>query len=107
VSSETEYGGDPAEWVKEITRTDHESFERSLTNQPPADPNIITIFELIREPFKDAAHLIIDLIPPSRERSLALTKIEEGLMWAIKAVALRQEAVLDRAADNDPLRKEA
>jgi hypothetical protein len=95
---------DPAERAAahaDITAADHERIERSLTNRPPIDPNIIIFFELIREPFKDAAHLVIDLIPPSRERSLALTGIEEALMWAVKAIALKQEHTLDRAADAD------
>lgn len=89
----------------ENTKVDHLTWERSMTNQPPIDPAVVTIFELTREPFKEAAHLIIDLIPNCRERSLALTKLEESLMWAVKAIALHQQDVLDRAADNDPLRK--
>ena len=29
----------------------------------------------------------VKLIPPSRERSVALTKLEESVMWAVKAAS--------------------
>lgn len=80
---------------------EHVRIDKSLTNQPPIDESVGIIFELLREPFKDAAHLIVELVPSCRERSLALTKLEEAVMWAVKAVALHQQDTLDRAADSD------
>ncbi len=34
-----------------------------------------------------AAQEIVELIPPGREQSLAITKLEEALMWANAAIA--------------------
>lgn len=41
----------------------------------------------IRERAIELAHLIADETPPSREQSLALTKLEEAVFWAVAAVA--------------------
>lgn len=60
---------------------------RSLTNRRPDDESI-EIIENIRECAITLATLIIDTQEPSRERSLALTKIEEAVMWAVKGCAL-------------------
>lgn len=40
----------------------------------------------VREAMKELNDLILDLIPPCRERSLAITKLEESSMWANKAI---------------------
>ena len=36
---------------------------------------------------KELAYLIDELCPASREKSLALTKIEESIMWANASIA--------------------
>ena len=36
---------------------------------------------------KELAYLIDDLCPKSREKSLAITKIEEAMMWANASIA--------------------
>ena len=41
----------------------------------------------LREAAKSLAQDILDLTPPSREQSLALTKLEEAVMWANAAIA--------------------
>jgi len=41
----------------------------------------------LREAAKSLAQYILDLTPPSREQSLALTKLEEAVMWANAAIA--------------------
>ena len=38
--------------------------------------------ELVRAKAIELANLIYDVLPSCRERSLALTKIEEAVMWA-------------------------
>lgn len=40
------------------------------------------IFPLIRDKAKEFAYLIQKHVPNSREKSLALTKLEEVVMWA-------------------------
>ena len=41
----------------------------------------------IRDHALDLADLIDDLCPGSREKSLAITKLEEAVMWANAAIA--------------------
>lgn len=41
----------------------------------------------IRRAAKDLARLTVELCPDSRERSVALTKLEESVMWANASIA--------------------
>lgn len=45
------------------------------------------IYEDIRDKARSLAILIADTTPTSREQSLAMTKLEEVVMWANAAVA--------------------
>lgn len=60
---------------------------RSLTNVTPSAEAIETI-EVVRNFAKKYAVAIFDQVPASRERSLAITSLEESVMWAVKAIAL-------------------
>ena len=44
-------------------------------------------YQAIREKAKELAYLIKELVPDSREQSLAITKLEECSMWANAGVA--------------------
>lgn len=44
-------------------------------------------YQAIREKAKELAYLIQELVPPSREQSLAITKLEECSMWANAGIA--------------------
>lgn len=44
-------------------------------------------YQAIREKAKELAYLITELVPPSREQSLAITKLEEASMWANAGIA--------------------
>ena len=44
-------------------------------------------YEALRSEAKDFAYMIELACPDSRERSLALTKLEEAVMWANAAIA--------------------
>lgn len=44
-------------------------------------------YQAIREKAKELAYLIKDMVPDSREQSLALTKLEESVMWANAGIA--------------------
>lgn len=44
-------------------------------------------YQAIREKAKELAYLINELVPVSRERSLAMTKLEECSMWANAGIA--------------------
>lgn len=44
-------------------------------------------YETLRSKAKELAYLIDELCPNSREKSLAMTKLEESNMWANAAIA--------------------
>lgn len=64
--------------------------EHNMTNHPPKDDHVVRLLDDLRRVFKLAASEVVELCPESRERSLALTNIEQGLMWAVAAVARNQ-----------------
>ena len=47
-------------------------------------------YESIRTWAKSYAAMLVDQCPESRELSLALTKLEEAVMWANAAIARRE-----------------
>jgi hypothetical protein len=61
--------------------------DESLTNQPPT-PDAIVDIERLREAAKAYGHLLIELTPNGRERALAITKLEESVMWGVKSIVL-------------------
>lgn len=48
-------------------------------------------YQKIREAAKSLALLMVELCPDHRERSLALTKLEEAVMWANAAIARQDQ----------------
>lgn len=48
----------------------------------PASPEIAAFEEALRRVAVDYAHYLNELLPDSREKSLALTKVEEAHLWA-------------------------
>jgi hypothetical protein len=51
------------------------------------DEEKATMHAIVRDSYKRLASNIADAIPASREQSLALTALEESLMWANAAIA--------------------
>ena len=47
-------------------------------------------YNTIRGRAKELAYLIVDNTPESREQSLALTALEEAVMWSNAAIARRE-----------------
>lgn len=45
------------------------------------------LYEQIRDSAKELAYLINNVVPDSREKSLAMTKLEETVMWANAGIA--------------------
>ncbi len=79
----------------------HARIDHNLTNHPPVDGLIVELFEELRAQAKTFGHLIVDDCPPSRERSLALTHLEQAVMWAVASIARDQQEVLDRVGVED------
>ena len=48
-------------------------------------------YQSIRASAKSLAELINDSCPDSREKSLAITKLEESVMWANASIARHEE----------------
>lgn len=56
-------------------------------NHHPPDSDAVLCHENARAAIKVAAGRIVQLTPECREQSLALTALEEALMWANAAIA--------------------
>jgi hypothetical protein len=65
---------------------DLETVERNFTYHPPFG-NQTERYKFIRDQARALARTIIELTPASREQSIALTKLEESVMWANAAIA--------------------
>ncbi|MDL2214469.1 hypothetical protein LJB76_02785 [Clostridia bacterium OttesenSCG-928-O13] len=63
-----------------------EQIEKAFTYHPPKDgqPEKYT---MLRQAFKEVANLVDGHVPDGREKSLALTKLEESIMWANAGIA--------------------
>lgn len=64
----------------------NQQLENSFTYHAPKDGQIDK-YTALRGKAKELAYLIDELCPNSREKSLAITKLEESVMWANASVA--------------------
>lgn len=69
----------------------HERIDHDLTNHPPTHPSAVERFEFIRSEAKKLGHVLVDACPPSRELSLAITAVEQAVMYAVAAIARNQD----------------
>jgi hypothetical protein len=60
--------------------------QKDFTYHPPK-PDQVPRYTEIRETFAAVALGLMQNCPPSRERSLALTALEEAVMWANASIA--------------------
>lgn len=65
---------------------DQQIIDRNFTYHPPKG-NQQMKYETIRSQAKILAEVFEDLCPDSREKSLAITNLEEAVMWANAAIA--------------------
>lgn len=63
----------------------------NLTNHPPENEVIADALDVLTDGFIHLSHRVAQVTAPSREQSLALTKLEEASMWAKAAVARHQD----------------
>lgn len=59
------------------------SYHKPVADQPAK-------YETVREWARDFASLIVDITPESREQAVALTKLDEVVMWVNAAIARRE-----------------
>lgn len=63
-----------------------EQIEKAFTYHPPK-PGQPEVYQSIRDKAKELALFINDVCPSCRETSIALTKLEETVMWANAGIA--------------------
>lgn len=68
-----------------VVRTNPQ-IEKAFTYRPPVGDQPLR-YERLREDAKTFAYLIDRYCPESREKSLALTHVENAVMWANAAIA--------------------
>lgn len=78
-----------------------EAMAWNLTNHRPTDEAVAQIEEL-REVAKDFANHIEVFCPKSREASLAMTNLEQSLMWAVASIARQHPADEELPAARQP-----
>lgn len=64
----------------------YEQLDHNLTNHAPDDTKVAQ-YESLRAAAKALGARILDECPESRERSLALTNLEQTVMWAVASIA--------------------
>lgn len=87
MSDTAEASTDNREAAREKGR--REALQRSLTNIRPSDRTVVQIEEL-RRFAKGFGDTIFAHCPSTRERSLAITHLEETVMWAVKSLVMAQ-----------------
>jgi hypothetical protein len=70
--------------------------EHDFTNHAPIDPKVVGHFESLRVYAKAFAFTVAGEVPTSREQSLAITSIEQALMYAVAGIARNQERAMDQ-----------
>ena len=73
----------------EMTDQDLEKLENSFTYHSPKEDQPERYVELRDEAYQLAIK-IMECCPQSRERSLAITALENAVMWANKAIACNE-----------------
>jgi hypothetical protein len=66
---------------------DHSELSKRFTYHPPTTEGKVEAYQRIREDARLMANTINTQAPESREKSLAITKLEETVMWANAAIA--------------------
>lgn len=66
---------------------DPADLKRRFDHHPPTNDSVDHAHRLIRANVRNLASGLNDMLPDCREKSLALTKLEEAMFWSNAAVA--------------------
>jgi hypothetical protein len=69
---------------------DHELVDRLLTLHPPATPEVAGLMDHLRGMFITLAHEVVDEVPRSADRTIALRSLHRACMDTIAALACNQ-----------------
>lgn len=72
--------------MKDMT-SDEQGIINTCFNHHAPDAMRVEAHQTMRGAFKTSAQYLMMNVAPSRERSLALTKLEEAMFWANAAIA--------------------
>lgn len=61
--------------------------ENNFKYHPPKNQEVVSKHEGVQNECRHLANTLDTLLPNSREKSLAITKLEEVMMWANAAIA--------------------
>lgn len=64
----------------------HDRINEDFSYHPPGDVQAV-LYEEIRSRFRGLAHYLVETVPPGRELSTVLTKLEEAVMHANAGIA--------------------
>lgn len=70
-----------------------DEIDRRFMYHPPS-PNRVALHEDLRKAFRELAHVCNEVLPEGREKSLALTQLQDGLMWANAAIACAPQGAI-------------
>lgn len=76
----------PAREINKKEKSMENTIENNFTYHPPKDDQAER-YMMIRKEAKEFAKLISELCPESRERSIAITNLEQSVMWANASIA--------------------
>lgn len=68
----------------------HDRVEHDFNYHTPSSDGILSM-QILRKLERELAHKLVDFVPTGRELSIALTKLEEVMMWANAGVARGNE----------------
>lgn len=68
----------------------YKDIKHRFTNHPPEDDTVALSLDGLTQMFIETAYTLDLHLPDSREKSLALTKLEECSMWSKAAIARHQ-----------------
>lgn len=68
----------------------HDRIEHDFNYHTPSSDGILSM-QILRKLERELAHKLVDFVPTGRELSIALTKLEEVMMWANAGVARGNE----------------
>ncbi|MCM3488794.1 hypothetical protein M3689_05670 [Alkalihalophilus marmarensis] len=65
----------------------NEQIEKKFKYHAPKNQSTILSHETVRNECRHLANTLDEMLPNSREKSLAITKLEEVMMWANASIA--------------------
>lgn len=79
---------------------DRRWLRRAFTHHPPKDERTARYYEAVRQQGYGLAEAIMGMCPDTGDRSTALLKVREAVMWANASIACAEEADRNDTVDH-------